>query len=163
MCSCPQLSKANRGEQWLQVMVFMYVELYIIVFKFFMKVHDSFSPFDHLRDSWWWFFCQLFDGPILVASKVAAAGLSTLPDNPGDSRFWMVSPGLQICLLSPYFEQYVCNLLDNCPSLLFFMNKILNVQHCFSYCLIDLNDSLPPLPPPPPHWSFEWSLDGPPP
>ena len=24
------------------------------------------------------------------------AGLSTLPDNPGDSRFWTISPGLQI-------------------------------------------------------------------
>ena len=40
--------------------------------------------------------------------------LSTLPNNPGDSRFWTVSPGLQI---------RVWNLPDNCQSLLFLVDS----------------------------------------
>ena len=42
------------------------------------------------------------------------AGLSTLPDNPGDSRFWTVSPGLQI---------RVWNLPDNRRSLQFLVES----------------------------------------
>ena len=40
-------------------------------------------------------------------------GLSTLPDNPGDSRFWIISPGLQI---------RVWNLPDNRRSLPFLVD-----------------------------------------
>ena len=46
----------------------------------------------------------------LMESKAIYSVLSTLPDNPGDSRFWTVSPCLQI---------RVWNLLDNCWSLQF--------------------------------------------
>ena len=42
------------------------------------------------------------------------AVLSTLPDNPGDSRFWTVSPGLQI---------RVWNLPDNHPSFPFLVDS----------------------------------------
>ena len=41
---------------------------------------------------------------------VFSAGLSTVPDNPGDSRFWPISPGLQI---------RIWNLPDNRQSLPF--------------------------------------------
>ena len=43
-------------------------------------------------------------------------GLSTLPDNPGDSRFWIISPGLQI---------RVWNLADNRRSLPFLVDATL--------------------------------------
>ena len=41
-------------------------------------------------------------------------GLSTLPDNPGDSRFWTISPGLHI---------RVWNLPDRCQSLPFLVDS----------------------------------------
>ena len=59
-------------------------------------------------------------------------GLSTLPDNPGDSRFWTVSPSLQI---------RVSNLPDNCQSLSFLVrpgfhnNNILNILSCLTILL----------------------------
>ena len=46
-------------------------------------------------------------------------GLSTLPDNPGDSRFLTVSPGLQRRVAAPVLQIHVCNLPDNCQSLVF--------------------------------------------
>ena len=54
-------------------------------------------------------FC--LDGHLSVFSV-----LSTLPDNPGDSRFWTVSPRLQI---------RVWNLPDNCQSLPFLVDLTL--------------------------------------
>ena len=45
-----------------------------------------------------------------ICQNIGQAGLSTLPDNPGDSRFLTISPGLQ---------SYVCSLPDKCGSLLF--------------------------------------------
>ena len=55
------------------------------------------------------------------------AGLSTLPDNPGDSRFWTISPGLQI---------RVWNLPDNRRSLPFLVRFDFRKMKFQIFCLI---------------------------
>ena len=59
----------------------------------------------------------------LARLHINNTGLSILPDNPGDSRFWTVSPGLQI---------RVWNLADDRRSLPFFVDSTfwqLNFKH----------------------------------
>ena len=57
------------------------------------------------------------------------AVLSTLPDNPGHSSFWTVSPGLQI---------RVWNLLDIKLYTQLSDNKLLNILGCLSYFTVNI-------------------------
>ena len=57
------------------------------------------------------------------------AVLSTLPDNPGDSRFWTVSPGLQI---------RVWNLPDNHPSFPFLVDSTFWQRNFKYFALFEL-------------------------
>ena len=57
------------------------------------------------------------------------AVLSTLPDNPGHSRFWTVSPGLQI---------RVWNLLDIQLYTQMSDNKLLDILGCLSYFTVNI-------------------------
>jgi len=81
-------------------------------------------------------------GPLRLSSALAIAVLSTLLDNPGDSRFWIVSPSLQI---------RVWNLPDSCRSLPFLhvsrpnfptILKIWTILPCLSYCILIINSAM---------------------
>ena len=56
-----------------------------------------------------------------------SSGLSTLPNNPGDSRFWTVSPGLQI---------RVWNLPDNRRSLPFLVDSTFWLWNFKIFCVV---------------------------
>ena len=98
---------------------------------------------------WWAFALNLF--------KNYKSGLSTLPDNPGVSRFWTVSPGLQnsvgnlqIWAVSFGLQIYVCDLPHNWRSLLFVVD--LTFWQGNMKCLALFLDP----PPPPPQNLLIW-------
>ena len=73
--------------------------------------------------------------PVIVSNPFInvlslTAVLSTLPDNPGDSKFWTVSPGLQIRVWYLPDNRQNCYFLDSRLS----DHKISNTLRCLSYC-----------------------------
>ena len=66
---------------------------------------------------------------VVISWQPLATGLSTLPDNPEDSRFWTISPGLQI---------RVWNLLDNHQSLPFLVDSTFAKWNFKYFALFDI-------------------------
>ena len=61
------------------------------------------------------------------------AELSTLPNNPGDSRFQTVSPGL--LRLESEFSRLIAKVCRSCR---LNFNKIFNILHCLSYLTVNV-------------------------